>query len=102
MQELNKATRARVSSVQWGEAKLEAKRWREARLDHLGWAKRNVPSFRLFFYRFRLSLSLSLFLLNGSVSRIKDEPVHFVVSKFYTGERLVSIENFWQKIPVNP
>lgn len=36
MQELNKATRARVSSVQWGEAKLEAKRSREARLDHLG------------------------------------------------------------------
>lgn len=98
MQELNKATRARVSSVQWGEAKLEAKRWREARLDHLGWAKRNVPSFRLFFID---SVYLFLFLLNGSVSRIKDEPVHFVVSKFYTGERLVSIENFWQKIPVN-
>lgn len=66
MQELNKATRARVSSVQWGEAKLEAKRWREARLDHLGWAKRNVPSFRLFFYRFvyfsSISFSFSLSL----------------------------------------
>lgn len=65
----------------------------------LGETKRSIVSF--IFYRFRLSLSLSLFLLNGSVSRIKDEPVHFVVSKFYTGERLVSIENFWQKIPVN-
>lgn len=46
------------------------------------------------FVYFFLSIRVSFFLLNDSVSRIKDEPMHFAVSKFFT-ER--PRKNFWQE-----
>ena len=46
------------------------------------------------FVYFFLSIRVSFFLLNDSVSRIKDEPMYFAVSKFFT-ER--PRKNFWQE-----
>lgn len=80
--------RALESRTQWREAKLEAKRSGEIsfRSFQLGETKR--------FVYFFLSIRVSFFLLNDSVSRIKDEPMHFAVSKFFT-ER--PRKNFWQE-----
>lgn len=92
MQELNKATRARVSNTMEG-GKVGGKAF-GGNLVSIISVGRN-ETFRLFFFIDRF---VSLFLLNDSVS--KDESMYFAVSKFFTGE-LTLVRIFGKKSKLN-